>query len=154
MLDDLNEIISAVEDLNALAEESQPTVKSRDRSAERERLQGNLSRIYRLKKSAYEDYKDGLITKEDYLCYREDYQRQEAMLSSQLEQLENPQEPSMDRPWVTELLKRGKLPGLDRTTVAETIKLIRVFEDGWLEVTYTFSDDLGILGRKQERTPR
>ena len=53
----------------------------------------------------------------------------------------------LDRPWVAELLKQGKLTALDRTTVAETIKQILVFEDGRVEITYTFSDDLGVLER-------
>ena len=39
----------------------------------------------------------------------------------------------------------GRLTELDRATVAETIEQIRVFEDGKVEITYTFSDDLGVL---------
>ena len=145
VLEDLNKIISAVEDLKALADAAQPAVKPRDRKVERDRLQGNLERIYRMKKSSYEDYKDGLITKEDFLRYKEDYQRQEESLETQIEQLEKTQEKLEDRTWITELLKRGKLTELDRATIAETIKQIQIFEDDRVEITYTFSDDLGIL---------
>lgn len=147
VLEDLNKIISAVEDLKKLAEEARPEAKTYDRKGERERLRGSLERVRRLKKSAYEDYKDGLIPKEDFLRYQEDYQRQEDLLSGQLEQLEQPRDRELDRPWVAELLKQGKLTALDRTTVAETIKQILVFEDGRVEITYTFSDDLGVLER-------
>ena len=147
VLKDLNKIIAEVEDLKGLADEAQPTAKPRDRKLERERLQGNLERIYRLKKSAYEDYKDALITKEDYMRYREDYQRQEDLLTSQLEQLDKAEGEREEKPWIAELLKRGKLTELDRATVAETVKQIRIFEDGRVEITYTFSDDLGILER-------
>ena len=38
-----------------------------------------------------------------------------------------------------------KLTELDRVTVAETIKQIRVFGDGHIEITYTFSNELGLL---------
>lgn len=145
VLEDLNKIISAAEDLKELAEEAQPEAQPHDRKAERERLQVNLERIYRLKKSAYEDYKDGLITKEDFLRYKEDYQRQENLLSVQLKQTQQVQEAVADRPWITELLKLRKLTALDRATVAETIKQIRVFGNGRVEITYTFLDDLGIL---------
>jgi len=43
------------------------------------------------------------------------------------------------------LLEHGKLTELDRTTMAETVKEILVFEDGHIEMTYLFSDELGIL---------
>ena len=57
VLHDLNQIISSVQNLQSLAEEAkQPS--SRGRSGERERLEGGLARLYRLKKSAYEDYRD------------------------------------------------------------------------------------------------
>ena len=148
VLEDLNKIISAVGDLKKLAEEARPEAKTYDRKGERERLRGSLERVRRLKKSAYEDYKDGLIPKEDFLRYQEDYQRQEKLLSGQLERLEQTRDRGLDRQWVSELLKRGKLTALDRATVAETIRQILVFEDGRLEITYTFSDDLGVLERQ------
>lgn len=145
VLADLNKIIAEIEDLKGLADEARPITKLRDKKSDRERLQGNLERIYRLKKSAYEDYKDALITKEDYIRYKEDYQKQESLLTSQLEQLDKTEERSEEKPWIAELLRRGRLTELDRATVAETIKQIRVFEDGKIEITYTFSDDLGVL---------
>ena len=87
-----------------------------------------------------------LLTKEEYLSYREDYARQETALSSQLAQLEQEDpEDVLERPWITALLKHGKLTQLDRTTVAETVKDILIFEDGHIEITYLFSDELGIL---------
>jgi len=144
VLDDLNKIIAAVEDLKAMADGVRTEPETRDRRAERERIQINLARIYRLKKSAYEDYKEGLLSKEDFLRYKEDYQRQEELLTSQLERAKQV-EKKADRPWITELLRRGRLAELDRATVAETIEQIRVFEDGKVEITYSFSDDLGVL---------
>ena len=48
-------------------------------------------------------------------------------------------------PWVQTLLQYGKLTSLDRVTVAETVKQILIFEDGRIEITYTFSNELGLL---------
>ena len=146
VLADLNKIISAVGDLKKLAEEAQPEAKTYDRKGERDRLRGSLERVRRLKQSAYEDYKDGLIPKEDFLRYQADYKRQERLLSGQLEQMNKPRD-KVDSPWIAELLKQGKLTALDRATVAEAIRQILVFEDSRVEITYTFSDDLGVLGR-------
>ena len=105
-----------------------------------------MERLYRLKKSAYEDYRDGLLRKEDFLRYQTDYERQERELSAQLQQLEAPQEKDLLlHPWVQSLLRHGKLMGLDRVTVAETVRQIQVFEDGHIHITYAFSDDLGLF---------
>ena len=146
VLDDLNKIISVVEDLEGIADAAQPEAGTKDRRAERERLQINLERIYRLKKAAYEDCKEGLLSKEDFLRYKEDYQRQEDLLKNQLERTEQA-EKKADRPWITQLLQRGRLTELDRATVAETIEQIKVFEERKVEITYTFSDDLGVLDK-------
>ena len=151
VLDDLNKIIEAVGDLKSLAEEAAPKKKLRNLRAERERIQGNLDRIYRLKKGIYEDFRADLLTKADYLRYREDYTRQEEALSSQLAQLEQKQpEDVLERPWIASLLKHGKLTELDRTTIAETVKEILIFEDGHIDITYLFSDELGILNSVEE----
>lgn len=150
LLEDLNRIIGKIGDLAQLAREAEPEAKFPDRKGERERLRGGLERIYRLKKGAYEDYREGLLSKEDFLRYQEDYQKQEALLTSRLEQMEHREEKAPDRPWVTQLLKRGKLTTLDRATVAESVKQIRIFEGGRVEITYTFSDDLGALEEEEQ----
>lgn len=147
VLDDLNKIIGAVGDLKALAEEAVPKKKRRGLQAARERVQGSLERVYHLKKSAYEDYRSGLISREDFQRYQEDYTCQEQALSTQLAHLERePPEDVLERPWIASLLEHGMLTELDRTTMAETVKEILIFEDGHIEITYLFSDELGILG--------
>lgn len=141
LLDDLNRAIAAVGDLEALAREAAPKAKPRELRSERERVQGSLERVYRLKKGAYEDYREGLIGKADYLRYREEYELQEKQLSIQISQLkEGEPEDALSRPWVAALLSGGKLTELDRATVAETVGQILVFEDGHMEITYRFSD--------------
>lgn len=145
VLDDLNKIIGTVGDLNSLAEEAAPHKKRRSLQAEQERIQGNLDRVYHLKKSAYEDYRTGLLTQTDYLRYKEDYTHQEEALLCQLSQMEEEPEDIFERPWIAFLLKHGKLIELDRMTMAEAVKEILVFEDGHIGITYLFSDELGIL---------
>ena len=148
VLDDLNAVIASVGDLKKLVEEARPTGQPRGVEAEREKYRGGLDRLYRLKKGVYEDYREGVVDKADYLRYKADYERQEQQLSAQLEQLERAQAEPMsvlEKPWVKSLLEHGRLTTLDRATVAETVKQILVFEDGHIEITYTFADDLGSL---------
>lgn len=145
VLEDLNQVVASVQNLPSLAEEAQKQ-SPRGQKGEQVRLEGGLERLYRLKKSAYEDYRDGLIRREDFLRYQRDYERQERELSAQLRQFRETQEDDLLRhPWVQSLLQHGRLTSLDRVTVAETVKQIRIFEDGTIEITYTFSNELGLL---------
>ena len=149
VLDDLNKIIASVEDLHSMAEDVKRVASHPDPSARREKLRASLERIYRLKKSAYEDFREGLLEKEDYLRYKADYDRQEKTLSGQLKQIETEEQKGACEPeWITELLSRGRLTELDRATVAETIREIQVFEDR-VEISYIFSDELGILSQEE-----
>ena len=142
---DLTRIIAAVQDWKKLADERVEGPR-RSVQAEQSRLEISLERIRERKKRSYEDYQDGLLGREDYLRYREDYERQEKALHVQLEQLAQAGESDpLHHPWVEALLRYGKLTELDRVTVAETIKQIRIFEDGHVEITYTFSNELGLL---------
>ena len=142
---DLTRIIAAVQGWKKLADE---WVEGPRRSvqAEQSRLEISLERIRERKKRSYEDYQDGLLGREDYLRYREGYGRQEKALHVQMEKLfQAGKSDPLRHPWVEALLRYGKLTELDRVTVAETIKQIRIFEDGHVEITYTFSNELGLL---------
>lgn len=149
VLADLNHIIGSVQDLKALAEEHRPQ-HQRNQAAQTENLERSLKRIKNLKKSSYEDYKEGNLSKEDYLAFREDYDRQEEAINKQLNLLQNHEEKPLEQPWVDNLLRLGRLTELDRVTVAETIEQIRIFEGRKVEITYRFSDELGSLLDKTE----
>ena len=141
VLEDLNQVFSAVQDLEQLAKERVPS--KWNPQAEQDRLGANLERIFRLKKAAYEDYRDGLLSHREYLSYREDYQRQEQALTAQLQHLARAEEQARYSSWTEHLLQCGKLTELDRATVAESVRQILVFADGHLEITYSFSDPSG-----------
>ena len=148
LLNDLNRIIAQVGDLKRLAEEnrsvSDPHIR---RENEERRLTAALERIRRLKQSSYEDYQDKLLTRDEFLRYKADYDRQEETLAAQLKQARSAaKDNEAANPWLEKLLKLGHLTELDRTTLAQTVKEIRVFEDKHLEIVYLFSDELrGVL---------
>jgi hypothetical protein len=98
--------------------------------------------VQQLKKSTYEDYKDGLLSREEFLRYKADYDRQEQALQSQTVSLAARPPDRPESPWVDELLQKGKLPALDRPTLVQTVAKIRVFQDKRLEITYRFSEEL------------
>ncbi|MGE4276537.1 MAG: recombinase family protein [Lawsonibacter sp.] len=148
VLSDLNHIMAGVKNLQELAEQGvQETKRIECTHGEEERLNGALSRVRRMKQGIYEDYKESILTKDEYLRYRKDYNEQENTLLKQLAQLEMhaSRKNLPEQAWVADLVRLGRLTSLDRPTIAETLKEIRIFEDGTIEITYLFSDELRAL---------
>ena len=137
ILEDLNRFLASVPDCQRLAAEAAP---ARTVPGERERLEGALERVRRLKKSLYEDYRDRLVSREDFLRYQADYTRQEESLAGlRAELARRAGEASPTCPWIQALAERGELTELDRATVAEAVRQILVFEGNRLEITYAFA---------------
>ena len=136
ILDDLNRLIAGMENLHQLAQQG-AAQRPRSGTDQPQKLEAALQRIQRRRRSAYEDYQDALISKEDYLRYRADYDAQEQALQAQLDKLRDsaPDDP-LALPWVKELLASGQLAELDRPTVAAAIREIRVYEGNRIEIDY------------------
>ncbi len=134
LLEDLNRALGEMTCLGALAA---PPPRQADRGNV-EALQQARDRLYRRKKEAYEDFREGLLSRQDYLRYRAEYEEQEARLEAQIAAWERTMETPPGAPsWVEDLVERGRLSRLDRRTLAELVAGILVFEDK-AEVTYTF----------------
>ena len=145
VLNDLNRLIAGVENLRQLAQQS-AAKRPRPDADQTQKLEAALQRIQRRRRSAYEDYQDALISKEDYLRCRADYDAQERALQAQLDKLRDsaPDDP-LALPWVKELLASGHLTELDRPTVAAAIREIRVYEGNRIEIDYLLPEDYRAL---------
>ena len=145
ILDDLNQLIAGVENLRQLAQ--QGAAKRPHSGADQpQKLEAALQRIQHRRQSAYEDYQDALISKEDFLRYRADYDAQEQALQAQLDKLRGAaQDDPLSLLWVKELLGSGQLAELDRPTVAAAIREIRVYEGNRVEIDYLFPEDYRTL---------
>ena len=111
-----------------------------------QKLEAALQRIQRRRQSAYEDYQDALISKEDFLRYRADYDAQEQALQAQLDKLRSSaQDDPLALPWVKELLTLGHLTELDRPTVAAAIREIRVYDGNRIEIDYLLPESCRAL---------
>lgn len=151
ILSDLNQVIAAVDDLAQIAGQNRPRNDLKQHIAEeKKRLDAALGRIQRLKQSAYEDYRDNLLSRDEFLRYKADYDRQEQTLSDQLQTLSDKQpEKLLDESWVEQLLCLGHLTELDRATLAQTVKEILIFEGKQIEITYLFSNGLRMLPEEE-----
>lgn len=147
VLNDLKVIVHSVDDLKELVQ-SQSFTSSKVKNitdTELGKIKAELERVKKLKKSTYEDYKDGLISKEEFLSYREDYLKKEELYSKQIETLEqkkeNVTEDVFEIPWLKRLLELKDIESLDRDIVAEMISEITVYENCKIKITYNFGNE-------------
>lgn len=149
VLGDLKQIIRNVENLQELVKSQSFTATKIRKSTDIEltKLKAELERVKKLKKSIYEDYKDELISKEEFLSYREDYQQKETLYSKQIETLEEKKKESVtedvfETPWLRRLLELKDIEELDRDIIVEMIDQITVYENRKLKISYNFGSEL------------
>lgn len=149
VLEDLKTLVQNVGDLRELVSAQHLSASKMKRVADTEisKIRSELERVKRLKQSVYEDYKEELITKEEFLSYREDYQKKEELYSKQIEALEEKKNDSItddvfDTPWLKKLLELKDIEKLDREIVVEMISEIKVYENRKIKITYNFSNEL------------
>lgn len=153
ILHDINAAIQKVSDLDRLfkAAAKRPEQTAGYYQGEIASCNSEIHRVRKLKKGLYEDYKDEVISKEDYIRYQEEYSAREAVLAARLDALndrkEAPGKEFESNPWVQKLLQTGCIEELDRETIVTLISHIRVFENQKIEIAYRFSECLDTMER-------
>lgn len=149
VLGDLKAIVDSVDNLKELVQSQSFTASKVKRIADTElsKIKAELERVKRLKNSIYEDYREELISKEEFLSYREDYLKKEELYSKQIEALEekkkdNVTEDVFETPWLKRLLELKDIETLDRDIVVEMISEIKVYENRKIKITYNFGNEL------------
>lgn len=116
-------------------------------SSEEERRRWNLEliKVRKLKKTAYEDYRGGLLSQEEFRIYQQDYREKENLLTRQIESVEKLQEEHRreieEYPWMRHLLETWTFKELDRNIVTETIQEIKVYEGNRIKIVYQFEKE-------------
>lgn len=113
-------------------------------------VEGDIERYRRLKLSAYEDMKEGILSKEDYLDIKAQYEARIADAHLAEEQvrreinlyLENGNAPQQ---WIQEFIEYRNIQSLTRLVVVECIERIVIYEDKRIEVTFTHMQDYQAL---------
>ena len=146
--DDLRTLLAGSENRKALVELQHPavqeSVKETDREFEKKKTE--LEHVKRLKKNLYEDYREGLLSREEYISYREDYGKKEALYVRQMENMEKIQknqerERERKKAEIRRLLEGGGAELLDRRTVVEMISEIKIYENRRIRIIYNFGNE-------------
>ena len=51
----------------------------------------------------------------------------------------------LENPWITNLIRTGKIDKLDRDVIDDMIDTIYVYDDKTIKIVYNFSDELKML---------
>lgn len=152
VLSDLKALVQNVDNLKELVKSQQFSASKVKRVTDTElsKIRSELERVKRLKQSVYEDYREELISKEEFLSYREDYLKKEELYTKQIEALEEKKKESItedvfDTPWLKRLLELKDIEALDREIVVEMISEIKVYENRKIKIIYNFSNELEYL---------
>lgn len=148
VLDDLRKIIQSINDLEVLVKSNPKgypdnTVQIQSQIAQ---AKAEYDKIRKWKQSTYEDWKEDLISKEEYISYREDYLKREEFLKNKIESLEKLKEPEeqnfFEAVWITRLLELGEVEDLDREIIVEMVDKIYIYENQRIKIVYNFTDEL------------
>ena len=121
--------------------------KAEDRLAA---VEADIDRYRKLKISAYEDMCDGILSKEDYLDIKEQYEMRisEAQLAEEQIRheidlyIENGNAPQR---WIQEFLDHRNIQSLTRIVAVECIDHIMIYEGKRIEVTFAHMQDYEAL---------
>lgn len=141
ILDKLNEQIQKVGKIKYNI--SQDVIKNRDFDLKKYEIA--LEKCIRMKKSLYEDYREGILTKDEYFQYKADYEKDESLIAGQINTIKKSLDEKTNEinQWINTLIKYRKIEKLDRKTVAEVLdKIIVTDKKGELNIEIIFKFSL------------
>lgn len=106
----------------------------------------DLEKNKKLKKSLYEDWKLGDITREEYLEYKNSYEKEITTIEDNIKCLEEEKEKYKeqvlgDNNWIENLKTKKNITKLTREIVIELIDCIYVHEGGDITIKFKFADE-------------
>jgi len=105
-----------------------------------------LEKYKKLKKSVYEDWKLGDISREEYIEYKTSYENQISNIEDNIEYLEEEKQKYKEQvlgenTWIENLKKKKNLDKLTRDVVIELIDCIYIHEGGDVTIKFKFADE-------------
>jgi hypothetical protein len=104
-------------------------------------------RFLELAKGCYQDYKDGLLTENEYRELKADYEADAKEAENTVIRLESEKQAEiekrkMDVSWVERFREKGKLDSLNRRIVIAMIEKVEVFPENRVKVTFRHDNEI------------
>lgn len=149
VLDDLNSIIAEIKDLNSLIDKSDVDTYKLNLEKQLNQANAELERVVRKRRLSYSDYQDNIISKSDYLHYREESENRELALNKQIQDLQlKIQHYNIDtktNSFIQKLLETKQIESLDRDIIQEMIETIYIYKDNRIKIVYKFANEIEAL---------
>lgn len=112
-----------------------------------EQKERELAKITRYKQAIYQDWKDGEISRSDYLHMKDDYEEQAKALTQVLAKLQGEkakleQGADTENPFLTSFRQNQTIDKLTRNILIELVDHIKVYEGGHISIVFRFADEL------------
>lgn len=145
VLDYINANIKKVTNLKNIAELQQKKSKNLNNlKNEIEKNQIALNKINNLKQGTYEDYKEGILTKDEFLQYKEDYSNKEKFYIDKINTLksQNNEEGNniFKNEWLINLINTKEIIKLDRSILADFIDYIEIGENKKITINFNCTE--------------
>lgn len=140
-------LICTMEELrNMIAKLPLQEQEARKRYRQLEERRKELMRKQRLKTAVYEDYKEALLTKEEYLEMREDYetacrQIEEAIEILEMELSSFAEGNGLHSPWIEQFKEKNNISELSRGLLAVTVEDITVTDARHIRIHFKYRDE-------------
>lgn len=146
VLDDLNSIIAEIKDLNSLIDTSDIDRCKYNLENQLSTAKTELERVLRKRRKSYNDFQDDIISKSDYLHYREESEQREELLNQQINKLQfqilNYNADCSQNSFINKLLSTKQIDALDRDIIQEMIETIYIYKDNRIKIVYKFVNEV------------
>ena len=149
VLTDINEILSKIDKIKQIVEAQKKQASHSQHSTSDDnndilKIEAQLKKIKHLKKSIYEDYKMGILSQEEFIDYKADYDKQEknitSLINTMKESAQNQEEVILESQFVKQLKDTSKITELDRTVLETFYDKIIIYEDKRIKFKYKFKE--------------
>ena len=134
---DKDEILKAIE--------RKKEMKSRCLRADQriDHLESKVAGIQKYKKKTYENYVDGVLSKEEYIAYKADYEKEEQEIRTKIQEAEAEKESSAETEesyenWIEKFIQYGTLTEVTREIVTELIDQIVVNSGKSIDIEFKY----------------
>ena len=108
--------------------------------------QSEIAKILNFKRTLYEDWKNGDITREEYLEYKQKYENDIERLKQNIERLENEKQKYESKSinsneWIEKFKEQKEITELSRDIMMELMDCIYVKENGDIKIKFKFEDE-------------
>lgn len=109
-------------------------------------LEEDAQKYEKLKVSVYEDLKDELISKEEYISMKQEFEKRRRASLDSIAQIKIEIETLASRngkhhEWIESFLANKGIEKLERNVVVELIDYIRIYEDKRIEIVFRYADN-------------